>query len=360
MNYIGSKYSLLPFLEKGILGFAGSETERTLFDIFAGTGVVGQHFKRLGFHIVANDIQYYSYCLNQAYVGINSQPEFAGVVDNLPRPAGLLLYDNTDAVLGYLNGLEGVEGFVYRNYCPGGTAGTKYPRQYFTDENGQRCDAIRLQLEQWRVDDVISRDEYFFLLASLIEAIDKVANTASVYGAFLKHIKQSARKPLKLERFEIVPNCKQHKVYNCDGSSLVDKVCCDILYIDPPYNQRQYCTNYHALETVARYDSPELYGVTGLREYDDQKSDFCYKAKVLGAFEDLIQRAQARYIFLSYNSEGLMSEGEVVTTMRRYGIVKVERREYRRFRADVDRENRKYKRDDVVEYLFCLEKTHPG
>jgi adenine-specific DNA-methyltransferase len=357
MNYIGSKYSLLPFLEKNILGFAGPQTERILFDIFAGTGAVGQHFKRLGFRIVANDIQYYSYCLNRAYVGINREPGFAGITSDLPRPAGRLLYDSIDVVLDYLNRLEGVEGFVYRSYCPGGTAGTEFPRQYYTDENGKRCDAIRLQVERWRKNEQISEDEYFYLLASLIEAVDKVANTASVYGAFLKHIKRSARKPLRLRRLQVVPSREQHQVYNRDGDSLVSGISCDILYVDPPYNQRQYCTNYHVLETIARYDSPDLYGVTGLREYEDQKSDFCYADTAVGTLESLIQRTQARFVFLSYNSEGLMPEDEIITAMERYGRVELRKQEYRRFRADIDRENRKYKADKVVEYLFCLEKT---
>lgn len=188
MNYIGSKYSLLSFLGKAILEFSGLKAGCTFFDIFAGTGVVGQYFKKLGFGIVANDIQYYSYCLNRAYVGINGQPEFAGIAEKLPHRSNPFPYDAVDIVLDYLNNLKGIEGFVYRNYCPGGTARTEFPRQYFTDENGRHCDAIRLQIEKWYRDDLISDDEYFYLLASLIEAIDKVANMASVYGAFLKHI----------------------------------------------------------------------------------------------------------------------------------------------------------------------------
>lgn len=356
MNYIGSKYSLLPFLEKHILEFANPEESWTFFDIFAGTGVVGQHFKKLGLRIVANDIQYYGYCLNRAYIAINNQPAFTSIAEKLPQPQGLLVYDTIDTVLDYLNGLEGVEGFVFKNYCPSGTRRTEYPRQYFTDENGKLCDAIRLELENWYKSNQISDDEYFYLLASLIEAIDKVANTASVYGAFLKHIKRSARKPLSLERFEVVANHKQHQVFNCNGSSLVSKVNCDILYIDPPYNQRQYCTNYHVLETIARYDDPELYGVTGLREYEAQKSDFCYKAKAVDALKELIQHTEARYIFLSYNSEGIMSEDEILTVMEKYGKVTLEKQDYRRFRADIDRKNRKYKSDEVFEYLFCLKK----
>jgi adenine-specific DNA-methyltransferase len=357
MNYIGSKYSLLPFLEEHILEFTGPKNGHTLFDLFAGTGVVGHHFKRLGFRIIANDIQYYSFCLNRAHVAVNREPAFAGIVKDLPRPAGLLVYDSADVVLEYLNGLEGTEGFVYRHYCPGGTSGTVHPRQYFTDENGKRCDAIRLQIEEWHECKRISDDEYFYLLASLIEAIDKVANTASVYGAFLKHIKPSARKPLRLERLEIVPARRRQKVYNEDGVALVDRFPYDILYLDPPYNHRQYCTNYHVLETVARYDSPQLHGVTGLREYSRQKSALCNKKDALQVLEDILQRTPARYIFLSYNNEGLMSEEEIIGTMARYGRVELRKKEYARFRADIDRENRKYKANGVVEYLFCLRKS---
>ncbi len=356
MNYIGSKLSLLPFLEKEILEFTDLDTDQTFLDVCAGTGVVSQHFKKLGFRVIANDIQYYSYCLNRAYVGINSQPTFAGIVETLPRPSDLLVYDSVDVVLSYLNRLEGVEGFVYSNYCPGGTNGTEYPRQYFADENGKRCDAIRLKVEEWYKSAKISDDEYYYLLTSLVEAIDKVANTASVYGAFLKHIKQSARKSLTLERLKIVPNHKLHHVFNCDGNLVVGKTKFDILYIDPPYNQRQYCTNYHVLETIARYDSPSLRGVTGLRDYDDQKSNFCYKGKALGALDELIRRAKTRFVFLSYNSEGLMSEGRIIATMEHYGRVELKTQDYRRFRADKDRKKRKYKANSVVEFLFCLEK----
>jgi len=356
MNYIGSKHSLLPFLERGILEFAGPESERTFFDILAGTGAVGRHFKRLGFRIVANDIQYYSYCLNQAYVGINAQPDFSGLIDTLPRPVGFPMHDSVDIVLACLDRLEGVEGFVYSNYCPGGTRGTEHPRQYFTDENGKRCDAIRLQVEEWYNDKRISDDEYFYLIACLVEAIDRVANTASVYGAFLKHVKPSARRPFGLQRLEVITSRQAHQVFNCDGAVLVGKVPCDILYIDPPYNQRQYCTNYHVLETIARYDSPPLRGVTGLRDYADQRSGFCYKSKALALLDNLVRHTQARFVFLSYNSEGLMPPDQIVASMEQYGQVEFKTQDYRRFRADRNRENRRYKSDTVVEYLFCLDR----
>ena len=355
MNYIGSKYSLRDFLEAGILKTVNSDC-KVFCDVFAGTGAVGVHFKQKNFKIISNDIQYYAYCLNRALVGINQEPVFDGVLDDGKIVPATLICDATDIALEYLNTLDGRSGFIYRNYCPGGTEGTEFKRQYFSDENGRRCDAIRMQIEKWKQAGKLTEDEYFYLLASLIDAADRVANTASVYGAFLKHIKKSAQKPLQLKRLTIVESDGEHEVHNVNGQELVERLSCDVLYMDPPYNHRQYCANYHVLETIARYDDPALKGVTGLRPGDDQKSDFCMKRRVLPAFEEMVRKTSARYVFLSYNSEGIMGKNEILQTMGQYGQVDLMTRDYQRFRADVDRENRVYKADQVEEYLFCLNK----
>ena len=353
MNYIGSKYSLRDFLEAGILKNVNADC-KVFCDVFAGTGAVGVHFKQKNFKIISNDIQYYAYCLNRALVGINRIPSFFGILDDLIPAAQSC--DTIDTVLEYLNNLDGKSGFIYRNYCPGGTEGTEFKRQYFSDENGTRCDAIRMQIEEWWKAGKLTEDEYFYLMSSLIDAADRVANTASVYGAFLKHIKKSAMKPLELKRLGIVESDEEHEVHNVNGQELVERLSCDVLYMDPPYNHRQYCANYHVLETIARYDEPDLKGVTGLRPQDDQKSDFCMKRRALPAFEEMVRKTSARYVFLSYNSEGIMGKDEILQTMGQYGGVDLVTRDYQRFRADVDRENRVYKADQVEEYLFCLNK----
>ncbi len=353
MNYIGSKYSLRDFLEEGILKNVNADC-KVFCDVFAGTGAVGVHFKQKNFKIISNDIQYYAYCLNRALVGINRIPSFSGILDDLIPAAQSC--DTIDIVLEYLNNLNGKSGFIYRNYCRGGTEGTEFKRQYFSDENGTRCDAIRMQIEEWWQAGKLTEDEYFYLLASLIDAADRVANTASVYGAFLKHIKKSAMKPLELKRLAIVESDEKHEVHNVNGQELVERLSCDVLYMDPPYNHRQYCANYHVLETIARYDEPDLKGVTGLRPQDDQKSDFCMKRRALPAFEEMVKKTSARYVFLSYNSEGIMGKDEILQTMGQYGKVDLMTRDYQRFRADVDRENRVYKADQVEEFLFCLNK----
>lgn len=330
MNYIGSKYSLLDFLEKTIKEVTGFEdgTPYTFADLFAGTGVVGYTYKQKGCSVISNDIQYYSYVLNKHFI------------ENCPPL--------DDSLVDYLNSLEGIDGFVYSNYCAGSGSG----RNYFTDENGKRCDAIRTEIEQFFSSGKITSQMYYWLLASLINSIDKYANTASVYGAFLKHIKKSAQKEFKLELLPVI-NGNPGKVYNQDINQLITNISGDVLYLDPPYNARQYCTNYHVLETIARYDNPVLSGKTGLRDYNNQKSKYCSGRTVEDSFDELISKANFKYIFLSYNNEGLMSLDTIKEIMGRYGKYEVFTTEYHRFRADKE-ENRNHKASSTTEYLHCL------
>ena len=134
---------------------------------------------------------------------------------------------------------------------------------------------------------------------------------------------------------------------------MIKKISGDVLYLDPPYNARQYCSNYHVLETISKLDNPKLNGKTGLRDYRDQKSAFCSKRTVAETFEDLISNADFKYIFLSYNNEGLMDLETIKSIMSKYGKYEVRTTEYRRFKADKE-ENRNHKASSTVEYLHCL------
>ena len=297
-------------------------------DLFAGTGIVGQTYKAKGCTVISNDIQYYSYVLNKHYIENISELD--------------------TGLLATLNGLKPVEGFIYKNYCEGSGSG----RNYFTNENGMKCDAIRIELERLHSTGQINDHLYFYYLASLVNSIDKYANTASVYGAFLKHIKKSAQKEFQLELLPVVSG-SIGKVYNEDINILAKKIQGDVLYLDPPYNTRQYCSNYHVLETIARYDNPVLSGVTGLRDSSGQKSKFCSKRTVAETFEDLIKNAQFKYIFLSYNNEGLMSLDTIKEIMSRYGEYSFFTKEHKRFKADKD-ENRNIVADSTTEYMHCL------
>jgi len=353
MNYIGSKKSLLQFLEKSIYQVVGKK-DFTFLDLFAGTGIVGQHFKSKGHKVIANDLQYYSFVLNKNYIENHQVLKFIKLEKDIKDLKSIDYKKRADFVCKFLDDLELKEGFIYKNYCLSGTKKQEFQRQYFSDENGKKVDTIREKIEDWKKEDKINDNEYYFLLATLIENIDKVANTASVYGAFLKHLKKSAQQSFSMKPAIFVFNDNEHNVYNEDIETLVETVQGDVLYLDPPYNHRQYAPNYHLLETIAKYDNPKIKGKTGLRDYSHQKSKFSQKKDVLKSFENIIQKAKVKYIFLSYNNEGLMTEEEVKTIMSKRGKYGIFKKEYSRFKADKT-ENRNHTANSVVEYLHYVE-----
>jgi adenine-specific DNA-methyltransferase len=333
MNYIGSKFKLSSWIEEEVKKVVGKDLSDKVFcDIFAGTGIVGRTFKKDVKQVIANDLEHYSYVLNKNYIEnhkeIPDKEKYIEELNNLP------LIDN---------------GFIYQNYCMGSGSN----RQYFSDDNGKRIDTIRTKIQEWLEQKRIDDNLYYFLLASLIESADKVANTASVYGAFLKHIKKSASKELILEPAYFIQNDNLHHVYNKDSNELIKEISGDILYLDPPYNQRQYSANYHLLNTISLYDDFQPKGKTGLREYN--RSDYCKKNEVHDSFEELIKNAKFQYIFLSYNNEGLMSEEDVKAIMQKYGKYTLKTKEYQRFKADKT-QNRNHKADKTYEYLHILQK----
>ena len=334
MNYIGSKYKLAEFIEQIMLEVVGSFEGTTLAELFGGTGIIARNLKPKVKKAIVNDLEPYSFTLLKNYIG-NTQP-----------------IAQEEALIQTLNNLPPVEGFIYQHYCAGGGSG----RMYFSDENGRKIDAMRQQIEAWKETQYIDEATYYFLLASLLESADKVANTASVYGAFLKHLKKSALKELVITPAKFATTQQANEVYNSDANELVKRptVQGDILYLDPPYNARQYGANYHLLNTIALYDEFEPKGKTGLRDYN--RSVYCQKDKVATAFEGLIAQARFKYIFVSYNNEGLMSKEEVRNILSKYGQYELKTTQYQRFKADKT-ENRNHKADATEEYLHILVKS---
>ena len=335
MNYIGSKYKLSSFLKKTITDVLGCDLSQKVFcDLFAGTGIVGRSFKNDVKQIISNDREAYSFVLNKHYI------------ENCETIA------EQDALIEELNALEPIDtGFIYTHYCIGSESG----RRYFSDENGQKIDAIRTQIEVWKTTGTINDAAYYFLIASLIESADKIANTASIYGSFLKELKKPAARKLVLTPADYEPSVSSHVVYQKDANVLIKEIEGDILYLDPPYNHRDYGANYHLLNTIALYDTFTPEGISGLRAY--QKSSYCKKKEVFRAFEELIKQARFSSIFLSYNDEGLMNAIDIRKIMSKYGRYHLEKKAYRRFKADKT-ENRNHKADTTYEYLHILEKAY--
>lgn len=165
-----------------------------------------------------------------------------------------------------------------------------------------------------------------------------------------------ALKPLTLRYPNITNNHRQNKVYQQDANDLIKHIKGEILYLDPPYNARQYAPNFHVMETLAVWDKQPLSGKTGQRDYTDKKSLYCYKSKAAKALNELIQYAKVKYILLSYNNEGLIPRDTILKILTQRGTVQEFRQDYRRFRTEQDHEKRHYKScdDQVVEHLYVL------
>lgn len=354
MRIIGSKKNLLPFIEEGLFQLLSQEdkshTPSLIFmDGFSGSGAVGNHFKSK-FTVYANDIQTYSVIAAKHYL-LNNK-------DNLSYQALLKAFDSTNVSELINSAIQDPtlpEGFIRANYAPNGSQNQTFQRQYFTEENARLIDNARFLLDKWKSEELISEFEFDHLLLSLLQSADKVANTTGVYGAYLKHFKSSSANQFVFKLADIEQshcNITQNRVFNQDINALMATVKGDILYLDPPYNRRQYCDNYHLLETLARNDNPEIQGKTGLRKDNSQKSDYAKKSTAKEAFKKLIEKADFKYILVSYNSEGLIPVEEIGEIMAQFGEYKLFQQEYRRYKSS----RIEGQAPTVVEYLHTLVK----
>jgi adenine-specific DNA-methyltransferase len=339
-KYLGSKQKLLSFIERSVLDRVPEIG--TFCDGFSGTGVVAYHFRKYADRIVANDILYSNYIVNQTF--LNSSQESVSL-------------DKVTKLLRELNNSKPVEGYVFRSY--GGT--------YFTYDNAGFIDAVREKIEYYYHDGACSEQEKYVLLTSLLFAVDKAANTVGQYDAFLKHIGKESYdrvgrhlidsnvyKRIRLR----LPNIEfdgRNEVYNEDINELISRISGDVLYLDPPYNSRQYIDCYHVLENILRWDKPQLYGKTKKFNRGHLKSLFSKKSEASGALSELIAKADFRHIFISYNNEGIIPDGSINTSLQKRGKVEVLEEDYVIFGSGAGRSVRR----PITERLFCCEVTSP-
>lgn len=336
MRFLGNKESLVEQImrmmeRKGLL-----RKENVFFDAFCGMGAVSAAVDGLFRKIIVNDLL--KCCVTFTRGRLVAEKCTFETLGFNP-----IEYFNTSE--------ERREGFFFRNYSPGGSE-----RMYFTAENAARIDYFRWQIEKWKNDGALSDDEYTYLLACLLESVSKVSNTAGVYGAYLKTWDGRALKPIEFLR---VPTCSMFGTdevvaFNEKIEDIIAKVDCDILYLDPPYTQNQYGTQYHLLETLVLNDEPSLSRVTGSRPVTPLHSDWSKNHKCHILLDKVIVETKAKHILLSYNNDGFMSKDYIEATLKRYGKAETydcQVIQYKKYN------NRKCQgAEGHCEYLFYIEK----
>jgi adenine-specific DNA-methyltransferase len=378
MRYIGNKTKLLPFLSRAIdtIGIPPGIAH----DAFAGTASVGRALKANGWRVHSSDLMTYSYVMQRAYVVASRIDEFAQLanadadVGRLFASRGLLPGASRSsqpsrsssrsglprrlmrlaAVAEHLSaGTPTSDGFFSRSFSPLGG------RMYFTDDNARRIDGARTTLHRWRSESLISDDTYYLLLAAIIEGADRVANTAGVYAAYIKRWQSNALRPFTVVAAPPIPSRSRCVAHQGDAAEVAREVGrIDLLYVDPPYNTRQYAGYYHVPELLARgwFGEPvHLRGKTGLIADNQQRSAWCSRRDAPAALHELLAATRARHVLVSYNSEGVIASKTLRATLADAAVdgrVRKFARRYKRYRADSDREGRRYKADVVSELLF--------
>lgn len=315
-RYLGNKYKLLPFITK-VVNEECSDID-SVADIFAGTGAVSSAFtEKL---LITNDLMYSNYICNYAWFGAEEYD-----------PQTII-----DCVVRY-NSLSDLED----NYMT-----ENFSNTYFSRDDCAKIGYIREDIESLYENDRINQRERAILITSLLYAMDKIANTCGHYDAYRKGVVFEKTLELYVPLAE-VHNTADNQCYNTDANELVKDITADLVYIDPPYNSRQYCDAYHLLENVARWEKPEVFGVARKMDRSTMKSKYCTQSAT-EAFEQLIGDIKAKYILLSYNnmaekgndrSNAKISDQDIMRILEKKGEVKVFSESYKAFttgKSDID------------------------
>lgn len=307
-RYLGNKYKLLPFIKRVVENEC--KNINTVADIFAGTGAVASAF--IDKKIITNDIMYSNYICHVAWFSSEHYSE-----------------EKIIKIITQYNNLKVIED----NYMSDNFSNT-----YFSLDDCRKIGFIRQDIEDKLNSGDINARERALLITSLLYAMDKIANTCGHYDAYRQGVE--FEKHLELYVPQPEPDVNENNVcYNMDTNELAPEIEADLIYIDPPYNSRQYCDAYHLLENVARWEKPGVFGVARKMDRTSLKSDYCTQ-KATVAFENLIDSIHAKYILLSYNnmankgndrSNAKISDDDIMKILSKKGKVKVFSEDYKAF-----------------------------
>ncbi len=356
--YLGNKRKLLP-----LIGRAMEQTGVTggLFvDFFAGSGVVARFAKRAGFQVFANDWEPYAHVLNHAAIACSAMPEFAA-------------FGGAEAAFAALNAASPIEGYVAAHLCP---HSDQYPdpdteRLFFTRANGQKIDAMREMIERWQAEGRLDEDERAVLLAALLYSVSYVSNTSGVFKGFHRGWGGATRTALYRICSEITlrpprfcDNGRENRAYQQDAQTLAEElraegVKADIAYLDPPYNQHPYGSNYHVLNTVALWDKLEVAPYSGgrnksaiRRDWRTERRSAYNHATALAAYRQLLQTIEARHILTSYSTDGNIPLEQLLGVAAERGYISGLTHSYKRYRVSSQRMSA---RPRTVEFVLSID-----
>ena len=311
-RYIGNKTKLLKSIEDCLNGY--SVTSNNIFaDLFAGTGVVSYHFAKKGYKIIANDILYSNYVAYRAWL----------TNDKVDK----------DKIKNYVNYFNSILGSSLEdNYFS-----RIYGNKYFSQNDAKKIGYIRDYIELNK--NKLTDREYFVLITSLMYATDKIANTVGHFEYFLK--KKPVDTDFVLELLDLSQDI-DGSIYNCDANKLAKVIKADIVYIDPPYNARQYVNFYHVLENLARWNKPKDFEGNSMKFKRDELKSGYSRAEAPTLFNDLIESLNCKIIIVSYNntysaksiaSINKITEEQIINILSKKGDVTKREIEYNAFNA---------------------------
>ena len=366
--YIGNKRRLLPFIENVFLEILDKDKNvKTALDLFAGSGSVSRLLKTLDLEVYSNDWEYYSYILNYAHIHINIED-----TKNMFLHTGGL--QNTIETINNIYRIKNKDRYISKYYSPKNdyNPDLKNERLFYTQYNGTKIDIIRHNIEELYKNNAINQKEYFYLIASLIYEAATHTNTSGVFKAF--HSGFGGRNKDALNRILTPISLKELPLYNgkngyvsmLDANEFAiknkDKKF-DLVYLDPPYNQHQYGSNYHLLNTIALWDKPKINkniyingkktDKGGIRkDWIKTKSDYCYKKTAKNSLINLLENINANHIVMSYSTDGIIEFDDLISILENKGDLKIATSEYVKYRGAKRSIVNKTKN---IEYLFIVD-----
>lgn len=341
MRYLGNKTKLLSFIDSVISKY---KIKGEIFaDLFAGTCSVGDHYKNR-YKIIANDYMTFSSIICKAKLLNKKIPNFQNFKKQYKESPFVILNNKIYS--------PQKNYFIYQTYTP------QSNRMYFSEVNASKIDGMRLDIEEYYKNSIINEKEYYFLLASLLESSLKVSNTSGTYQAYFKFWETRALKKFTLEPLSICETeiLFDNIVFNTNTNKLIREISGDIAYIDTPYTTTQYTNSYHLLETIAKYDYPEIFGKTG-RRYNRELSGYSNKTKAIIEFEDLFRQIQFKHILVSYSNQSIIQLQDLIELAKKFAKnseVYVEYFDYREYATN--NISQKGNNENLKEVIIYFEK----